>query len=68
MGFDVKSRRGLVRAYREKWEKKNRLVLALLSKKEKQLVEEMLTGRGGRTSAGNSTGKYGRKESVRIDK
>lgn len=47
MGFDVKSRRGLVREYREKWEKKNRLVLALLSKKEKQLVEEMLTGRGG---------------------
>lgn len=47
MGFDVKSRRGLVRAYRENWEKKNRLVLALLSKKEKQLVEEMLTGRGG---------------------
>lgn len=63
MGFDVKSRRGLVRAYREKWEKKNRLVLALLSKKEKQLVEEMLTGRGGEPLQEIVRENTGRKES-----
>lgn len=46
MDFDYKSRRELADKYKGKWEKKNKLALTLLSKDDKQLVEDIFAGRG----------------------
>lgn len=46
MDFDYKSRKALADKYKEKWEKKNKLALSLLSKNNRQLIEDIFAGRG----------------------
>lgn len=46
MGFDYKSRRELADKHKEEWEKKNKIALALLSKDEQELVNDIFAGGG----------------------
>lgn len=46
MDFDYKSRKALADKHKEKWEKKNKLALTLLSKNNRQLIEDIFAGRG----------------------